>query len=409
MPKKDGGLRLCVDYRGLNKITIKNRHPLPLIHEMLDRLCGAKLFTKLDLRNAYHRIRIKPGDEFKTAFRTRYGHYKYKVMPFGLANAPATFQAYINETLAGLVDVICIVYLDDILIYSANPEEHKKHVKQVLQRLREHGLYAKASKCVFSTQEVDFLGYIINTEGVVMEPSRVEAIQNWPTPTSYREVQVFLGFANFYRRFIHDYSTIVRPLTGLLKGSVRGRKSGVFTWEQAQKKAFEDLKYAFTIAPVLIHYESYKPTRLETDVSGVVCGGVVSQPKEWPVKSGQKAEYHPVAFWSRKFTPAEMNYGTPDQELLAIVKCFQHWRHYFEGSQHPIKVLTDHNNLRHFMTTSTINRRQARWAMDLSAYDFIISYRPGKLNPANGPSRRPDYGQATTKGTEMLPTLQSKL
>jgi transposase InsO family protein len=330
-------------------------------------------------------------------------------MPFGLANAPATFQAYINEALADLVDVICVVYLDDILIYSDDPEDHQTHVSQVLDRLREKGLYAKPSKCVFSTKEVEFLGFIVNTEGVVMEPSRIETIRDWPVPTSFREVQVFLGFANFYRRFVSGYSAIARPLTGLLKGSQKGRKTGVFTWETTQQKAFDQLKTAFTTAPVLIHFDPTKPIRVETDASGVACGGVLSQPNEWPAKDGRKAEYRPVAFWSRKFSPAEMNYGTPDQELMAIVKCFEHWRHYLEGSQYPVEVLTDHNNLRHFMTTSTINRRQARWALELSAYDFEINYQAGKLNPADGPSRRPDYGLATARGSEMLPTLQRKL
>jgi predicted DNA-binding protein YlxM (UPF0122 family) len=312
VPKKDGGLRLYVDYRGLNAITVKNRHPLPLIQEALDRLRGAKRFTKLDLRNAYHRIRIKPGDEWKTAFRTRYGHYEYLVMPFGLANAPATFQAYINEALTGLVDIICVAYLDDILIYSANPEDHKDHVRQVLQRLRENGLYAKLSKCEFSTDRVEFLGFVITTEGVVMEPSRVDTIRDWPNPTSFREVQVFLGFANFYRRFVRDYSKIARPLTSLLKGSVKGKKHGEFVWDKAQQEAFDQLKTAFTTAPILIHFDPEKPIRLETDASGVACGGVLSQPNEWPTIDGRKPEYRPVAFWSRKFTPAEMNYGTPD-------------------------------------------------------------------------------------------------
>ena len=324
VPKKDGGLRLCVDYRGLNKITLKNRHPLPLIQEMLDRISGAKKLTKLDLRNAYHRIRIKAGDEWKTAFRTRYGHYEYQVMPFGLANAPATFQAYINEALVGLVDIICVVYLDDILIYSADPEDHPNHVNQVLQRLREHGLYVKPSKCVFHTDEVEFLGFVVNTKGIVMEPSRVETIRDWPVPTTFREVQVFLGFANFYRRFVREYSKIARPLTSMLRGSVKGKKYGEFKWGKEQQKAFDQLRIAFTTAPVLIHFDPSKPIRVETDASGVACGGVLSQPKEWPTIHGKKPEYRPVAYWSRKFTTAEMNYGTPDQELMAIVKCFQH-------------------------------------------------------------------------------------
>ena len=177
VPKKDGGLRLCVDYRGLNAVTIKNRHPLPLITETLDRLCGAKRFSKLDLKDAYHRIRIKRGDEWKTAFRTRYGHFEYLVMPFGLANAPATFQAYINRALAGLVDVTCVVYLDDILIFSEDPAEHWQHVKQVLQRLRQYQLYANLKKCAFNTTQVEFLGFIVSTAGVEMDPRRVATIK----------------------------------------------------------------------------------------------------------------------------------------------------------------------------------------------------------------------------------------
>jgi len=182
VPKKDGTLRLCVDYRGLNKITIKNRTPLPLIGETLDRLSRAKRFTKLDLKDAYTRIRIRPGDEWKTAFRTRYGHFEYCVMPFGLCNAPATFQQYINEALAGLVDVCCVIYLDDILIYSENVEEHTDHVRQVLERLRRYKLFVNLKKCEFNTQQVEFLGFVVSTSGVAMEESRVTAIREWPVP-----------------------------------------------------------------------------------------------------------------------------------------------------------------------------------------------------------------------------------
>jgi hypothetical protein len=216
--KKDGGDRLCVDYRGLNKVTIKNRYPLPLISELLDRLGHAKVFTKLDLRDAYHRLRIKEGDEWKTAFKTRYGLFEYMVMPFGLANAPATFQAYIHKALGHLVDSICIVYLDDILIYSKEEKEHEHHVKMVLQKLRDYALYAKPSKCTFHTKEVEFLGFVVNTNGVTMDENRVRSIREWPVPTAHREVQVFLGFANFYRRFIWNYSALARLLNRLLAG-----------------------------------------------------------------------------------------------------------------------------------------------------------------------------------------------
>lgn len=402
VPKKDGGLRLCVDYRGLNAVTVKNRHPLPLITETLDRLCGAKVFTKLDLKDAYHRIRIKQGDEWKTAFRTRYGHFEYLVMPFGLANAPATFQAYINRALAGLVDVTCVVYLDDILIYSADLAEHWEHVKQVLERLRQFALYASLKKCQFFTQKVEFLGFIVSTDGVAMDPERVATIREWPRPKSYREVQVFLGFANFYRRFIYGYSSIAAPLTGLLKGSKEGKKSGPLEWTDSAEQAFTRLRDTFSAAPFLRHFDPEKKLRLETDASNFGLGAVLTQPDE-------DGHWRPVAFFSRKMIPAEQNYETHDQELLAIVASMKQWRHYLEGSTHCIEVWSDHNNLRGFLKQKELNPRQARWAIKLAAYDFEIFHRAGKLNPADPPSRRPDYEGASPLNTKLLPTLQNKL
>ena len=251
VPKKDGGLRLCVDYRGLNAVTKKNRHPLPLISETLDRLSGARKYIKLDLKDAYYRIRIRPGDEWKTAFRTRYGHFEYLVMPFGLANAPATFQAYINKALAGLIDITYVVYLDDILIFSEDPAQHKRHMAEVLERLRKFSLYINLSKCEFNTIEVEFLGYIVSTEGVRMDPARVATIADWPAPTSFRGVQQFLGFANFYRRFVRDYSKISAPLSDLLKGGKEGKKFGEFVWSESAAQAFRTLCDAFTKAPLL--------------------------------------------------------------------------------------------------------------------------------------------------------------
>ena len=402
VPKKDGGLRLCVDYRGLNAVTVKNRHPLPLITETLDRLSGAKKFTKLDLKDAYHRIRIKRGDEWKTAFRTRYGHFEYQVLPFGLANAPATFQAYINQALRGLVDVICVVYLDDILIFSNEPAEHWRHVEMVLERLRAYGLYVNLKKCEFATKQVEFLGFIVSTDGVSMDTERVRTIEEWPQPRTYREVQVFLGFVNFYRRFVYHYSHIVAPLTGLLKGSSQGKKSGPFEWPLEAAQAFRQLKQIFTTTPLLHHYDPSKKVRVETDASVFGIAAILSQPDE-------NGHWRPVAFWSRKLIPAEQNYETHDQELLAIVASFKQWRHYLEGSSHPIEVWSDHNNLRGFMGVKELNQRQARWAIKLAAYDFEIFHRPGSRNPADGPSRRPDYEGACPLNTKLLPTLQNKL
>jgi len=222
---KNGSLRLCVDYRGLNAITIKNRYPLPLIPELLDRFRQAKYFTKLDLRGAYNLVRIAYGEEWKTAFRTRYGHFEYLVMPFGLANAPASFQGLINDTLRPFLDRFATAYLDDIMIYSNTLEEHKEHVRQVLARLRSKNLFVKLEKCQFHTDTTEFLGFIISPKGISMDPKKVEAITSWPTPTCQRDVMSFLGFANFYRRFVRSFSRIATPLTALLK-----KTSLRFTW-----------------------------------------------------------------------------------------------------------------------------------------------------------------------------------
>ena len=210
------------------------------------------------------------------AFRTWYGHFEYMVMPFGLANAPATFQAYINRALAGLVDVTCIMYIDDILIYFKDPKAHRWHVTEVLERLRKHGLYVKLSKCKFSTDAVEFLGYMIGPDSVAMESSRVEMILKWPVPCTYREIQVFLGFTNFYRRFIANYSRIATPFTALLKGSKNGKKTGPYILMKEAKEAFRKLKAAFATAPVLQHFDLEKSIRIETDASGFAVAAILS-------------------------------------------------------------------------------------------------------------------------------------
>ena len=405
VPKKDGGLRLCVDYRGLNNVTIKNRHPLPLISETLDRLGGANIFTKLDLKDAYHRIRIKQGDEWKTAFRTRYGHFEYMVMPFGLANAPATFQAYISQALVRLVDTICVIYLDDILIYTTDRARHHDDVITVLERLRAYKLYANLKKCDFDCESVEFLGFTVNTKGVSMERSRVDTITQWPAPKSYHDLQVFLGFANFYRRFIQNYSAVIRPMTDMLKGMQNGRKTGPYEWTTAQHGAFDELKRRFSNQPLLTHYDPALPLLIETDASGFAIGAVLSQQRIIP---GMSAHWHPIAYYSRKMIPAETRYETHDGEMLAIVAAFKQWRHYLEGAQAPVTVKTDHESLRSFMTKKELNKRQARWAEKLSAFDFLIEYRAGKSNPADGLSRRPDYESTVDHAEQLLPALQQR-
>ncbi|SPO42040.1 related to Gag-pol polyprotein [Pseudozyma flocculosa] len=368
VPKKDGSLRLCVDYRGLNKITVKNRTPLPLIDEMLGLLRRAKVYTKLDLRAAYNLIRIAAGDEWKTAFGTDFGLFEYLVMPFGLANAPGHFQTVVNTIFRDILGVYVVIYLDDFFIFSDNPADHTKHVREVLRRLREHRLFCKLSKCQFNTTEADFLGYIVTPTGLSMEAEKTKAIAEWPEPRSIHDIQVFLGFANYYRRFIRHYSRIARPLTDLVKPVQRFRK---FELPEAAKAAFENLKKAFSSAPILRHFDYDLPTRVETDASDNAIAGILKQEHD--------GLWHPVAFYSRKMTSAEANYEIHDKELLAVVASLRHWYQFLAGLPSRFGVLTDHDALKYFATQRWISRRQARWALHLADFDFEIVYRPGKL------------------------------
>ena len=394
--KADGTLRLCVDYRGLNKITIKNRYPLPLIGELLERISKAKYFTKFDVRDGYNRLRIASGEEWKTAFRCRYGLFEYTVMPFGLCNAPGTFQHYMNDTFRDFLDEFLVVYLDDMLIYSDNLKEHRKHVRKVLERLREAGLFLKPSKCEFHVQEVEFLGFVIGINGVRMDPKKVESVTAWPTPRSPHDIRMFLGLANFYRRFIKDFSQLAAPLTRLLKKESMARK---FSWSKEAQTAFEQLKTAFTTAPILTHFDPEQPTILEADASTHALGAVVSQ-------LDSEGKLHPIAFHSRKFNPAELNYDIYDKEMLAIVDSLEHYRHLFEGLGQQITIYSDHHNLLWFTETKVYNRRQARWAEKLAKYDFVIHFRPGTQGgKPDALSRRPDY-VAENKARQPTPFLR---
>jgi transposase InsO family protein len=367
--KTDGSLRLCVDYRGLNAGTIKNRYPLPLLQETLMRLSKAKYFTTLDIRGAYNLVRMAEGEEWKTAFRTRYGLFESLVMPFGLTNAPSDFQALINDVLRAYLDDFCTAFLDDIFIYSSTLKEHKEQVYKVLKALSDAGLHLKPEKCHFHKQEVKYLGFIITTKGIQMDPEKVSCVLGWEVPKTVTDVQCFLGFANFYRRFIKDYSKVVTPLTRMTKKE--GGKYVPFIWGPEQQAAFDLLKKAFTTAPVLRHFDYDREIIVETDASDYVSAGILSQYDDDGV-------LHPVAFYSRKHSPAECNYEIYDKELMAIVRAFEEWRPHLEGSRHPIQVLSDHKNLEYFMSTKLLNRRQARWSEFLSRFDFRIIYRPGK-------------------------------
>ncbi|KAJ1595875.1 hypothetical protein NDA14_005688 [Ustilago hordei] len=384
VPKKDGGLRLCVDYRGLNKITVKNRAPLPLIEEQLFLLRKARIYTKLDLKAAYNLIRIAKGDEWKTAFGTQLGLYEYLVMPFGLANAPAHFQSFINDIFQDIIGVYVVVYLDDFLIFSDTEEVHVKHVTEVLTCLRSNRLFAKLSKCEFHTKTVEFLGYIIKPMGIEMDPEKVRTVKEWPMPESIHDIQRFLGFANFYRRFIAHFAHIAKPLTSLVKPIEWFKK---FELPEEAQQAFHKLIQAFTSAGVLQHFNYHLPTRLETDASDFAIAGVLKQEHE--------GRWHPVAFYSRKMSSAEKNYEIHDKELLAVVACLTQWQHMLAGLLSQLVILTNHEALKYFKSQRHITGQQARWAILLADFDFILQYRPGdKGGEPNALTRRTDMQPA---------------
>ncbi|KAJ9523014.1 hypothetical protein QJQ45_023818 [Haematococcus lacustris] len=380
--KKDGSFRMCVDYRPLNRITVKNKYPLPRVDNLLDRLHGATVFSKIDLRQGYHQIRIAPEDIPKTAFRTRYGHFEFTVLPFGLCNAPATFQRLMNDIFRKELDDCVIVYLDDILIFSRNQQEHAQHLRRVLDLLQEHKLYAKLSKCEFGLDKTEFLGHIISSAGIACDPAKVAAVETWPVPTTVHDVRSFLGLANFYRRFIKNFSDIAAPLTALTQADGHD-KQGKVTWTSTQQSAFDALKHALTTAPVLIAPDPTQPYTLRCDASGIGIGAVLTQ--------GTGPAERVVAYHSRKLLPAERNYPTHEQELLSLVEALKVWRHYLLGVN--FTLLTDNWANKHLQTQPRLDsKRQARWMEVLQQYNCQIDHIPGKHNVvADALSRRPDY------------------
>jgi len=304
--KKDGTLRMCVDYRALNKATMKNRYPLPCIDDLFDRLSGAKVFSRIDLRSGYYQIRIKEGDEEKTTCRTRYGSYEFLVMPFGLTNAPATFYTLMNDIFRKWLDDFMVVYIDDILIYSSSMEEHAEHLRKVFQRLRENKLYAKLEKCEFGVTKVNFLGHRITQEGLVMDDHKVKAILDWEPPKSVPALRSFLGLASYYRKFIKNFAKRAAPLTNLLK------KSAItYEWDEACDEAFGTLKGILVKAPVLKLPNFDKEFEIHSDASNFAIGGVI-------VQDGRL-----VAFESKKLSETERRWPTHEKEMWAVIHCLK--------------------------------------------------------------------------------------
>jgi hypothetical protein len=358
--KKDGSLRLCVDYRPLNAVTVENKYPLPRIDILFDQLDGARVFSKIVLRSGYHQIKIRPCDIPKTTFSTCYGLYEFLMMSFGLTNASAYFMYLMNSVFMTELDKFVVVFIEDILIYSKNEKEHAKHLRTVLQRLRDHKLYAKFSKCEFWLKSVKLLGHTISQNGISVDPSKVQEVMDWKPPKSVHQFRSFLGLAGYYHRFIPDFSRIAKPMTKLFKKRVK------FVWSEACEKAFHTLRQHLTSAPVLVQPDNSKPFEVFCDTTGTGVGCVRMQ-------EGRVITY---ASWALR--PHEINYPTHDLELAVVVHALKIWRHYLMGNR--CNIFTDHKSLKYIFTPSELNMRQRRWLELIKDYDLEVHYHPGKAN-----------------------------
>ena len=325
--KKDGTLRLCIDYRQLNKLIVKNKYPLPRIDDLFDQLKGASIFSKFDLRTGYHQLKIKDVDVHKTAFRTRYGHYEFLVMSFGLTNAPAAFMDLMNRVFRPYVDQFVVVLIDDILVYSQDRESHDAHLRVVLETLRKEQLYAKLSKCEFWLNEVSFLGHIVSKEGIRVDPKKIEVIVEWKPPRNVTKIRSFLGLAGYYRRFVKGFSMTAAPMTRLLQKNVKHE------WSEKCQRSFDKLKAFLTEAPVLTQPTCGREYVIFSDASLNGLGCVLMQ------------EGKVVAYASRQLKPHEKNYPTHDLELAAIVFALKIWRHYLYAEK--CFIYTDHKSLKY--------------------------------------------------------------
>ncbi|GKB69446.1 putative nucleotidyltransferase, ribonuclease H [Tanacetum coccineum] len=386
--KKDGSFRMCIDYRELNKLTIKNRYPLPRIDDMFDQLQGSQYFSKIDLRSGYYQLRVHEDDILKTAFRTRYGHFDFMVMPFVLTNAPVVFMDLMNRVCRPYLDKFVIVFIDDILVYSKIREEHEVHLGLVLELLKEEKLYSKFSKCEFLLREVQFLRHVINVDGIHVDPSKIEVGKNWEAPKTPSKIHSFLGLAGYYRRFIENFSKIAKSLTILTQ------KSKTFDWGEEQERAFQTLKDKLCNVPVLALPDGLEDFVVYCDASGLGLGCVLMQ-------RGKV-----IAYASRQLKIHEKNYTTHDLELDAVVFALKIWRYYLYGTKSVI--YTDHKSLQHIFSQKELNMRQRRWIELFSDYDCEIRYHPSKANVvADALSRKERIKPKRVRAMNM--TLQSSI
>ena len=403
--KKNEILRLCVNYRDLNLLTIKNRYSLSLIDESLNRLSKARIYTSLDMITTYNRLRIKKNDEWKTTFKTRYEHFEYIVLFFDLTNAFATFQSFVNKILTERLDFTVIIYLNDIVIYFMNEEQHIENVKWVLDRLREHKLFINMKKCKFFKDSIDFLDFVVSSKRVQMQKNKIDVIQKWSISRNVSEILKFLELCNFYRRFIKSFSKLTLSLISMLKKSAELHKKKIKRKRSSSKnrsknhnkerlsndflifeiyEAFKRLRNAFLKTFILQHFDSAKLIRVKIDVSNKAINEILCQ-------SDDQNHWHSVIYLFKKMISTKCNYEIHDKKFLIIIFAFKQWRHYFERARKQIFVLTNHRNLNRFMITTKLSFRQIRWAQKLSRYNFVIDYRSDNKNSADDLSRRSDH------------------
>ncbi|GBG74428.1 hypothetical protein CBR_g18840 [Chara braunii] len=385
---------MCIDYRGFNVITVKNVEPLPRIDDLLDWVQGCKYFSKIDLKSGYHQIEVHPDDQYKTVFRARYGHYEFIVMPFGLTNAPATFQRCMNDLFRPWLDKFVVVYLDDILVFSKTLQEHQGHLRQVLEKLREASFKINAKKCEWAKTQVLYLGHVLDGDGIKPEDSKIAAIRDWSTPRTLTELRSFLGLANYYRKFVRNFSTIAAPLRRLLK------KEAIWQWDKNCMSALKRLKRALIEYPILKVVDPSLPFVVTTDASQYGIGAVLQH--------DDRNGYRPVEFMSARMPSEKVATSTYERELYALRQALDHWKHYLLGRH--FKAYSDHETLRWLKTQAKMTPKLTRWAAEIDQYDFELKPVKGKYNVvADALSRRSNYFGAIVHYLDIGIDLQEKV